>query len=101
MRAMLPLSGRCASFAIAATLIAMTCNSGFGVVSVQAAEESTKEIIATQIRQQGFACEEPKKASRDASASKPNGVVWVLECKNATYRVRLRPNMAADVERQS
>ena len=29
----------------------------------------------------------------------PNGRVWVLECDNATYRVRLIPDMAAQIER--
>lgn len=58
-----------------------------------------QEIIATQIRQQGFTCEKPKSAERDSEESKPGAVVWILTCENATYKVRLRPNMAADVEK--
>ena len=64
-----------------------------------AQEERPAEIIAVQIRKQGFACEEAQSAVRDRKASAPNAVVWILRCKNATYRVRLTPDMAAQVER--
>ncbi len=57
------------------------------------------EIIAAQIRKQGFACEKPARAERQSQRSKPNETVWVLKCGNATYRVRLVPKMAADIER--
>lgn len=56
-------------------------------------------IIAAQIRKQGFACERPLRAEADRERSKPNEAVWVLRCQNATYRVRLIPKKAADVER--
>jgi hypothetical protein len=51
--------------------------------------ESPKDDIAAQIRAQGYACDQPQSATRDAQASKPN----------ASYRVRLIPDMAAQVER--
>ena len=66
---------------------------------VAAEQETPKEIIAVQIRRQGFPCENPQSAQRDREASKPDEAVWVLQCGNATYRVRLVPDMAADVER--
>jgi len=66
---------------------------------VAADQESPKEIIAVQIRRQGFPCENPQSVGRDSEASKPDEAVWVLQCENATYRVRLIPDMAADVER--
>ncbi len=47
---------------------------------------------------QGFPCANPKQPKRDAELSKPNQQVWVLQCGNATYRIRLIPNMAAQVE---
>jgi hypothetical protein len=53
--------------------------------------------IAAQVRSQGYACDEPVTAKRDVRLSKPDSAVWVLSCKNATYRVRLDPNLAADV----
>jgi hypothetical protein len=61
--------------------------------------ELPAEIIAVQIRKQGFACEEAQSAARDREASTPNAAVWILHCKNASYRVRLTPDMAARVER--
>ena len=65
----------------------------------QAVEETPKEVIATQIRRQGFACEKPISAERDRERSKPDEPVWLLKCENNTYRVRLIPDMAAQVQR--
>jgi hypothetical protein len=61
--------------------------------------ESPKDDIAAQIRAQGYACDQPQSATRDAQASKPNEEVWILRCEGASYRVRLIPDMAARVER--
>jgi hypothetical protein len=49
--------------------------------------------------QPGFACDEPQKATRDAKLSKPDYDVWVLTCKNATYRIGRYPDLAAKVEK--
>jgi hypothetical protein len=56
-------------------------------------------VLAAQIRSQGFACDEPQKATRDAKLSKPDYDVWVLTCKNATYRIGRYPDLAAKVEK--
>jgi len=56
-----------------------------------------KEIIAAQIRMQGFACDKPVSAERDRAASRPNETVWFLKCEGRSYQVRLVPDMAADV----
>jgi hypothetical protein len=61
--------------------------------------ESPKDDIAAQIRAQGYACDQPQSATRDAQASKPDEQVWLLRCEGASYRVRLIPDMAARVER--
>jgi hypothetical protein len=55
------------------------------------------EVIAAQIRTQGFRCDKALTAER--VSHEPNGAVWVLRCNNATYRVRLTPDMGARVER--
>jgi hypothetical protein len=62
-----------------------------------AVAETSTEIIAAKIRMQGFACHKPVSAERDRAASKPNEAVWLLKCQDYSYRVRLVPNMAADV----
>lgn len=67
--------------------------------AVAADEENPAEIVAAQIRSQGYQCDDAKKAERDIEASKPDEAVWILDCGNAYYRVRLIPDMAADVER--
>lgn len=71
---------------------------GLGAGGACLAQETPVAIIAAQIRQQGFTCEEPRRAERDVQASRPNEVVWMLICENTTYRVTLIPNMAARVE---
>lgn len=61
-------------------------------------KEVSKDIIATQIRRQGFECKNPQKAERDQTTGNPDDPTWTLTCENAVYRVHLIPNMAADVE---
>jgi hypothetical protein len=66
------------------------------VSMANAAEEMSAEIIAAQIRDQGYACDKALSAERDGERS--HDAVWILKCQNATYRVRLIPDMAAKVE---
>jgi len=61
--------------------------------------EAPPEMLAAQIRLQGFACDKPLGATRDAKRSRPDRAVWVLKCSNASYRVSRAPDMAAKVER--
>ena len=53
----------------------------------------------TQIRSQGFGCNQPTTAERDRFASIPDEGVWLLQCEHGSYRVRLIPHLAAKVER--
>ena len=68
-----------------------------GAGAAGAQEERPAESIAAQIRTQGFRCDKALGAERVSHA--PNAAVWILRCGNATYRVRLTPDMAAQVER--
>jgi flavodoxin len=82
---------------IAILFLAMLSNGErFGHV---AKAQTVASMIADQIRSQGFACDEPQKATRDVKLSKPDYDVWVLTCKNATYRIGRYPDMAAKVEK--
>ena len=47
---------------------------------------------------QGYACDHPTNVTRNSGASKPNETVWVIVCEHATYRAKLVPKMAAEVE---
>jgi len=60
--------------------------------------ESPKDDIAAQIRAQGYACDQPQSATRDPQASRPDEEVWLLRCEGASYRVRLIPDVAAQVD---
>jgi hypothetical protein len=73
---------------IFAVLIGMPCSSR---------SETPAGDVAAQVRSQGYSCDEPVTAKRDARLSRPDSAVWVLNCRSATYRVRLHPNMAAYV----
>jgi hypothetical protein len=59
----------------------------------------TQNILAAQLRDQGYACDQPQSAERDVQASTPDEAVWVVQCENDKYRMRLVPDMAAKVER--
>jgi len=72
--------------------------SGAGLFAASAQEDPTK-IVADQIRSQGYKCDSPRGATRDAQASRPDEQVWLLQCGNGSYRVRLVPDMAAKVEK--
>lgn len=69
----------------------------FGSVAY-AAGQTPKDDIAAQIRTQGYVCDRPLRAVRDARRSRPDYQVWVLSCGNATYRVGRYPDLAAKVE---
>jgi hypothetical protein len=77
-------------------VLALVLSSGEGLV---AKAETVESILAAQIRTQGFACDKPQKATRDAKLSKPDYEVWVLKCDNATYRIGRYPDLAAKVEK--
>ena len=59
------------------------------VSMAHAAEEMPAEIIAAQIRDQGYACDKAIRAKRDGE--RLDDAVWILKCQNATHRVRPHP----------
>lgn len=63
------------------------------------AKEMSKDIIAVQIRKQGFECKNPESATRDPTDSKPDDPAWILRCEGVSYKIRLVPNQAAKVEK--
>jgi hypothetical protein len=62
------------------------------------AEETSGDALAVQLRRQGHRCDGPVLAERDAERSRPDSAVWIVKCANASYRMRLVPDMAAAVE---
>jgi hypothetical protein len=77
-----------ACISIGAALTGLPCSSR---------SQTPGEDIAAQVRSQGYRCDRPISARRDAKRSRRDSAVWVLKCANATYRVRLDPDMAARV----
>jgi hypothetical protein len=69
------------------------------VVAVPVFAQSAATDIADQVRQQGYPCDGQVKAQRDTEQSRPDEQAWILNCANATYRVRLVPDMVARIEK--
>jgi hypothetical protein len=83
---------------LAADMAAALALTGLSALAGVAQDADTAAgMIAAQIRTQGYACADPVSATRDRQASKPNMTVWFLRCGNASYRVLLVPDMAAQV----
>src|SRR5262245_47486841 len=78
----------------AAVATVMAYGGSAAPASGQDKTEASAEVIAVQIRKQGYACDEAQSAVRDREISTPNQTVWILRCKNASYRVRLTHDMA-------
>jgi len=77
----------------------VTAAAGVATVQGVSAQEPTKDLLAAQIRDQGYHCNSPLSAKKDLRRSKPDEAAWVLRCRDATYRIRLVPDMAARVQR--
>ena len=88
----------CSAFA-ASLLTTVVGLSGAPVSAAEDNRETPREIIADHILVQGYPCQSALHAERDIERSKPHEAVWTLKCQDATYRVRLIPDMAAQVER--
>ncbi|MFL5240189.1 MAG: hypothetical protein ACJ8EL_21845, partial [Rhizomicrobium sp.] len=56
---------------------------GLAASLAQAAEERPQDMLAAQIRMQGFTCDKPLSATMDAKRSRRDHAVWILKCSNA------------------
>jgi hypothetical protein len=63
------------------------------------ADDEAARVAADAVREQGFPCQEPASAERDAEASKPDEAVWILQCKDGRYEVRFKGDTKAEIER--
>ena len=81
--------------ALISTALAVTITGTLIVPAIS--QEDAKTMIATQVRAQQHPCATAENAARDEELSKPDSEVWILTCDNATYQVRLRPDMAAEI----
>jgi len=82
-------------------ICAVTVQVAASVIAAQSvsAQEPTSDLLAAQLRDQGYRCNKPVSARRDLARSKSDEAVWLVKCKNGTYRLRLVPDMAARVGR--
>jgi hypothetical protein len=82
-------------WAVAAALAVGVCPTA--AQSDAAGDAAAGELVAVQVRNQGLACADPVSAKRDPTAN--DDAVWALTCADASYRVRLVPDQAAQVEK--
>jgi hypothetical protein len=80
-------------------ILGLACAAGSGPTLAQSADEPTPDLLASQVRDQGFTCDKPKSATHEAKQSKPNETVWILTCENDTYRMTVVPDLAAKIEK--
>jgi len=86
------MSARAGRFVAATLAVTLTTSSSL-------ADSEAAKVTADKVRAEGFLCAEPVSAQRDPAASNPDEAVWILECRDARYRVHLREDMPAKVER--
>ena len=81
-------------------LTAVSFNDNAIFMRATAQEEAVEiNVLADQIRSQGFACSSPLSAERIAAETAPDEPVYLLKCESGTYQVRLIPDQAAVVTR--
>jgi hypothetical protein len=71
---------------------------GLAREAIAQTETEAARDVADQVRDQGYKCGEPVQASRDAAASAPELPVWILQCSDAKYRVRVVPDQGAEID---
>ena len=67
--------------------------------SSHSAEPTPADVVADQVRSQGYACDRVLSADRGKRGSEPDEPIWILKCSNGSYRVRLVGDMAARIEK--
>jgi hypothetical protein len=94
--------GRAGIAAVAPALLCLVAPLSFADQASDASQtERPETVLAGQVRQQGHICDKALEAHRDAALSRPDVTAWILRCSNATYSIRLRPGMAARIDRIS
>ena len=76
-------------------LLAVLAGLSSGAGAQQDAE--AMQVVADEVRSQGYACAEPSAVERDAALSRPDLPVWILTCEGGRFRVELVPDMRARV----
>lgn len=61
------------------------------------ADDVIQEIVAAQVRKQGYSCKRTVSATRDSRHPQEKGG-WILVCSDGTYDIHLAPRRPAVVE---
>lgn len=87
------------SFLLSASAIIAGFITTTNAIAADSADEPPMDLLASQIRDQGFACNKPESAKLEEGQSKPNETVWILKCENDSYRMTVVPDLAAKIEK--
>ena len=64
---------------------------------VALAQEDPLHIVAAAVRENGHACDEPKSVAPDSKDTSINERAWIIDCGNASYRVKFMGDAAVEV----
>ncbi|HVJ77149.1 MAG TPA: hypothetical protein VM620_04900 [Hyphomicrobium sp.] len=80
-------------------IVGLACVASAGPALAESGDEPIRDLLASQLRDQGFTCSKPESAKQDVKQSKPNEEVWIVKCENDTFRMTVVPDLAAKVEK--
>jgi hypothetical protein len=63
------------------------------------AQETTIDIVATNLRARGYTCERPSALEPDPDHSRPDERAWLLTCETGRYRVIFKGDTGPEVEK--
>ena len=67
-----------------------------GAVGTDAAETDIA-IVATAVRQRGYACDRPQSLRSDLQSSLPDRPAWIIDCEQGRFRVTFEGDTGARV----
>ena len=83
---------------ISAVIVAVAIAACAGTAPPAGAQDKQAvSILADAVRVRGFTCEKPKNARREPKKSQPDEAVWLIDCGNATYRIRFAGDTGPDI----
>lgn len=87
------------SAALVLTFVLIQPRLGPPALGTPAAAQSTADLLAAQVRSQGYPCDRALHARHNKKLSRADQTDWTLTCSNAVYRMRLDPDLAARVSK--
>ena len=59
------------------------------------AQEVSKDIVATAVRERGYECDDPERVKPDPEHTAPDEKAWIIRCESRSYRVKFMGDRGA------